>query len=81
MPLSRSSLERQLVTAKAELEVCKKKLEASGVEVKSYPRHPAYRTLDASRKQLVKRLNALTAIEKLDADLKLRKSGESTEAA
>lgn len=68
MPLSRENLERQLVVAKQRKEACVAQLQKSGVDDKGLRKQPAWRSADAECRQLTRRLRAVSAKEKLQAD-------------
>jgi hypothetical protein len=68
MPLSRENLERQLAVAKQRRDACVAQLQQSGVDDKGLRKQPAWRSADAECRQLTRRLRAVSAKEKLQAD-------------
>jgi hypothetical protein len=72
MPLSRENIERQLTEAKTRRDACAAQFKAGGVSDKDLKRQPAWRNADATCRQLVRRLRAVAAKEKLQADKSAR---------
>lgn len=68
MPLSREHLERQLHLARQTRDACVAQLQQNGVEEKALRKQPAWRSADAQCRQLSRRLRAVSAKEKLQAD-------------
>ncbi|MCA9054049.1 MAG: hypothetical protein KDA75_09445 [Planctomycetaceae bacterium] len=76
MPLSRDSLERQLSEAKRHRDACADRLKQAGKAEKELRKQPAWRNADAICRQLTRRLRAVSAKEKLQADKASRSGGE-----
>jgi hypothetical protein len=74
MPLARSSLERQLQQASADLESFTKSLDAQGVAAGDRRSLPKWRTLNARCTQLRSRLAAVAAVESRDEETARRKA-------
>ncbi|MFV0445272.1 MAG: hypothetical protein ACK5Q5_16975, partial [Planctomycetaceae bacterium] len=68
MPLSRENIERQLADAKTRREACASQLKEGGVSDKELKRQPAWRSADATCRQLTRRLRAVAAKEQLQVD-------------
>lgn len=79
MPLTRSSIERQLTQAEADLSTRVSDLDVQGVEEKARRRDPRWRQLDAHRRQLRRRLIAVSAIEEREKECAVRKSEAASE--
>ncbi|MBX3444942.1 MAG: hypothetical protein KF774_21255 [Planctomyces sp.] len=77
--MNRQSLERQIVLAANRLETKTAELNSRGVAAGAHRADPAWRSLNASHRQLKARLRRIGEIEQLDADLKARKAGGASE--
>jgi hypothetical protein len=78
MPQSREILERLQTVAKQRRDACASQFKQAGVEEKALKKQPAWRNADAECRQLARRLRAVSAKEKLQADKASR--GESAAA-
>ena len=72
--MNRATIERLLEQAKQTQQQVEQALGGSAARSNAQ-----WRTADADRRQLVRRLNAVKAVEQLDTDLKARKSGGDDE--
>lgn len=79
MPLTRSSIERQLTQAEAALNTRVSTLDGEGVEEKARRRDPRWRQLDARRRQLKRRLIAISAVEEREKECESRKVEAASE--
>ena len=77
--MKRDALEKHLTAAKTKLDARSKTLKGNGVAEDAYCCDPVWRTLDASRRQMATRLNAVGKLEKREADAAARKEGGSEE--
>lgn len=74
MGMTRSSLERQLALAVDSRTACEKNLAGQGIVDKAVKRQTKWRQLNAACRQLKRRLNAVAATEKQNAELLQRKA-------
>jgi len=77
--MKRDALEKHLGVAKSNLEARSKALKAGGVAEDAYCCDPVWRNLDASRRQVATRLQAVGKLEKRESDAAARKEGGSEE--
>lgn len=66
--MNRNTIERLLAKAQQTQQQVEAKVGAENAR-----KDPVWRNANANRRQLVRRLNAVSAVEKLDTDLKSRK--------
>lgn len=81
MPLSRTTLERQMQTAKEALAGWVKNLTQQGVEKTSHRRNPRWRQLNADVNAIRRRLDAVAAVEANNAEVAQRKAEKLAPAA
>jgi|SaaInl4_100m_RNA_FD_contig_21_3697476_length_358_multi_5_in_0_out_0_1 hypothetical protein len=73
MPLGKDSLERQLATASANLDVHVKKLDEKGVAADQRKRDSIWRALESKVRSLKRRIIAVNAVAERDAECERRK--------
>ena len=74
MPLSRTTLERQMQTAKEALSVWVKSLSDKGIERPQFRKNPRWRHLNADINAIRRRLERVTEIEANNAEVEKRKA-------
>ncbi len=74
----RSRIERQLTFSQQQLSVVEAKLETDGVTGKARGKNPVWRKLSAAQRQLKRRLFAVAALEKREADAAQRKADKAS---
>ena len=74
MPLSRTTLERQMQTAKDALAEWVKSLSAKGLERPQFRKDPRWRQLNADCNAIRRRLDALAGVEANNAQVAQRKA-------
>ncbi len=74
MPLSRTTIERQLQTAKEALAVWVKSLTVKGIERPQFRKDPRWRQLNADCNAIRRRLDRVAEIEANNAEVAQRKS-------
>lgn len=74
MPLSRSTLERQMQGAKDALAECVKTLGDKGLERPQFRKNPRWRQLNADVNAIRRRLDRVTEIEANNAEVVQRKT-------
>lgn len=80
MGLKRDTLEWQLSRATTELTTFESELDAKGVVTAARPRSPKWRNLNATCRQLRRRLLAVAKIEATNVEVAQRKAANSNEA-
>jgi len=73
----RSRIERQLTFSQQQLSVIEAKLETGGVTGKARGKNPVWRKLSAEHRQLKRRLYAVAAVEKREAEAAQRKADKA----
>ena len=73
----RSRIERQLTFSQQQLSVIEAKLETDGVTGKARAKNPVWRKLSAEHRQLKRRLFAVSAVEKREAEVAQRKADKA----
>jgi len=79
MGQTRSNLERQLEQARKRRDASEKAFSTKGITDKALKKQPQWREANARCRQLTRRINAVAAIEKQNAELIERKNGASEE--
>lgn len=74
MPLSRTTLERQMQTAKEALAVWVKSLSDKGIERPQFRKDPRWRQLNATCNDIRRRLDRVAEIEANNAEVEKRKA-------
>jgi hypothetical protein len=74
MPHHQPTLERQLNLAETELQSWNKILDGKGVDTKGRRKDTRWRSLNARRRQITKRLKAAAAVVALDEEVKQRRA-------
>jgi hypothetical protein len=74
MPLSRTTLERQLQAANADLETFAKSLQAKGLTDADFKKNTRWRALNANIRTVRRRLAAVAKTEANNAEVAQRKS-------
>ena len=77
----RSRIERQLTFSQQQLSVIEANLETDGVTGKARTKNPVWRKLSAEHRQLRRRLYAVAALEKREADAAQRKADKANGVA
>jgi hypothetical protein len=77
--MKRDALEKHLAAAKSNLDARSQALKGAGVAEDAYCSDPVWRNLDASRRQMATRLQAVGKLEKREADAHARKEGGGEE--
>lgn len=78
--MKRNSLERQLGSAQSRLEARNTQLESAGIAADARRNDPAWRSLDAKRRQIITQLGSVKKIEEREAAALARKAGGDAEA-
>jgi hypothetical protein len=81
MPLSRSTLERQMQGAKDALAECVKTLTDKGIERSQFKKNPRWRQLNADCNAIRRRLERVAEIEANNAEVAQRKAEKLGAAA
>lgn len=81
MPLSRTTLERQMQTAKDALAIWVKALMEKGLERPQFRKDPRWRQLNADCNAIRRRLNAVAAVEANNALIAQTKADKLAPAA
>jgi hypothetical protein len=81
MPLSRTTLERQLQTANSDLAACAKTLQEKGLTEADLKRNTKWRSLNAHIRTIRRRLAAVTATEANNAAVEKHKAERLAGAA
>lgn len=79
MPLSRDSLERQLAEVQKQRDACAARFQQNGLEEAALGKQPAWRSLNATCRQLTRRLGAVSKKEELTAQAAARAAEGSEE--